>query len=177
MLTTRDKGIARAFAGPRQMNKIAPLPLADGLALLQQLAPEACASNPDMAAQLVQTVDGLPLAIELLGGYLADPNAPERLYVPEEMTQAFANLTIAAQRLQLASERLGSDAGVTSLQTTIELSLADLPTETQTVFYNLGAFAPKPATFSWDAARAVTHADNRQLATLIERNLLESDGK
>ncbi len=177
LLTTRDKKIARAFAGPRQMNNVDSLPLADGLTLLQQIAPEACTTNPEKAAQLVQTVGGLPLAIELLGGYLADPNAPERLYLPAEMAQAFADLTVAAQRLQLASQRLGSNEGVTSLQATIELSLTDLPAETQTAFYNLGAFAPKPATFSWDAARAVSHADNRQLATLIERNLLEADGK
>lgn len=176
LLTTRNKSIARAFAGTSQMNNVDTLALADGVALLQQLAPEACASNPEAAAQLVQAVGGLPLAIELLGGYLADPNAPERLYFAEEMAQAFDDLTIPAQRLQLASQRLGSHDAPTSLQATIELSLADLPAATQTAFYCLGAFAPKPATFSWEAARAVTEANNRQLATLLERNLLEQDG-
>lgn len=109
----------------------------------------------------------------MLGGYLADPAAPERKYSPTAAQTSLADLSIPAQRLQLATQRLGSQDGPVTLQQTIQLSLEDLPVETRQVFYALGAFAPKPATFSWAAAIVVSQADDRRLSVLLDRNLLE----
>jgi len=144
--------------------------------LLQSLAPLAWETDPAAVRRLAQAVGGLPLALELLGGYLADPNAPERHYFPSARQTALAELTVPAQRLQLAAQRLGSQDGPISLQATIELSLADLPEATRTAFYALGAFAPKPATFSQEAALAVTQTSERDLALWLERNLLAWEG-
>ena len=44
----------------------------------------------------------------------------------------------------------------------------DLPEATRTAFYALGAFAHKPATFRQEAALAVTGANERDLALLLE---------
>ena len=76
------------------------------------LAPEACAADPEAARALARTVDGLPLALELLGGYLA---APERSYFAELSAAALDELADPARRLQLATRRLGAtdDAQVT----------------------------------------------------------------
>lgn len=176
LLTTRDKGIARSFAGSQPLTAVPPLEDDPASQLLQTLAPLAWGTDPAAVRQLAQAVGGLPLALELLGGYLADPNAPERHYFPVARQVALADLTVPAQRLQLAAQRLGSHDGPISLQATIALSLADLPDTTRNAFYALGAFAPKPATFSQEAALAVTQATERDVAVLLERNLLAWDG-
>ena len=176
LLTTRDKGIARRFAGNQHLTAVPPLADDPASQLLQSLAPLAWETDPAAVRRLAQAVGGLPLALELLGGYLADPNAPERHYFPSARQTALAELTVPAQRLQLAAQRLGSQDGPISLQATIELSLADLPEATRTAFYALGAFAPKPATFSQEAALAVTQASERDLALWLERNLLAWEG-
>ncbi len=174
LLTTRDKGIAGQFSGNDQVCNVPTLADDPAYELLQALAPKACTADPTAAGQLAQAVGGLPLALELLGGYLADPAAPERKYSPKAMQAALDALSIPAQRLQLATQRLGSQAGPVTLQETIALSLADLRPQTQQAFYALGAFAPKPATFSWDAAQAVSQADDHHVSVLIDRNLLEA---
>jgi hypothetical protein len=75
LLTTRDKAIARQFAGPAQAQLLPTLDSDSSLELLQRLAPEACEANPEAVSALVRAVDGLPLAIRLMGGYLAAPDS------------------------------------------------------------------------------------------------------
>lgn len=63
-----------------------------------------------------------------------------------------------------------------TLQQTIALSLDGLAEENAAavaVFYALGAFAPKPAAFDWQAAQAVAGADDDTLSLLADRNLLD----
>jgi hypothetical protein len=80
LLTTRDKAIARAFVGAASAKNLPTLDDARAYELLQALAPEACAAEPDSVRSLVHAVGGLPLAIRLIGGYLA---APERSMFPD----------------------------------------------------------------------------------------------
>jgi len=157
LLTTRDQAIARAFAGPTQTVSVPVLADQPAFQLLQTIAPEACAADPAASRQLAETVGGLPLALELLGGYLA---APEYAIFPELSQEALADLASPARRLQLAQHRLGAqqDKAIT-LQEVIALSLEHLPQPAVAAFYALGAFAPKPATFDRLAAEAVTGAD------------------
>lgn len=171
LLTTRDQAIARRFAGVVQSVSVSTLADDPAFDLLQTLAPEACAADPEAARALARTVDGLPLALALLGGYLA---APERSYFAELSAAALDELADPGRRLALASKRLGSsdDAQVT-LRETVALSLEGLPEEVVTAFHALGAFAPKPATFSLEAAEAVTEVGAATLALLVARNLLE----
>lgn len=194
LLTTRDKTLAMQFAGRGQVETLPVLPDDAAWNLLQSLAPTACAADPDAARSLARAVGGLPLAVELLGGYLA---AQEGALFPEifgDLTKdALAELADPRRRLQLASQRLGSKGGKMTLEQTLSLSLNDLPAETQKAFYALGAFAPKPATFSREAAEAVIGGDEnpgfssqaegrnvkgknraaQSLARLAARNLLE----
>ena len=173
VLTTRNIGIARQFAGVANVQTVTSLDEDPSYNLLKTLAPEACEADPETSWELAKAVGGLPLALELLGGYLADTdgiNHPE--IFGDLITDAFTELSNPAQRLKLAKERLGTDE-VMSLQDTLALSLADLLDETQAVFYALGAFAPKPERFSREAAEAVTQADGKTLAKLVTRNLVE----
>ncbi|MGB6847825.1 MAG: tetratricopeptide repeat protein [Thermoanaerobaculia bacterium] len=78
-----------------------------------------------------------------------------------------------AQRLSLAQARLGGTAKAIALQDVIALGLDEVPEEVQKAFYALGAFAPKPASFSLQAAEVVTLTDEEPLEWLVQRNLLD----
>ncbi len=175
LLTTRDKSIARAFAGISGLTNVPTLEDKPAYDLLQALAPEVCAVDPSAVKALIKGAGNLPLACDLLGGYLAQP---EYRHFPELSREGMAELADPTKRLALAKKRLGSSrSGKISLAETIELSVSSLPTQAQTTFHALGAFAPKPATFSRKAAEAVTGADGKILSLLIDRNLLTKSEK
>jgi len=171
LLTTRNQTLARQFADAAQAVAVPVLEPDPAFGLLQTLAPEACAADPDAARALAQSVGGLPLVLELLGGYLA---APENSLFADLSTESLAELSDPEKRLQLAQVRLGShEHAEVTLAKTIELSLADLPTPALDAFLALGAFAPKPEQFGRAAAEAVAQTNARTLALLAARNLLE----
>lgn len=173
LLTTRDLAITRrvraqAVTVPTLRNELA-------FDLLKKLAPEVCAADPTKAQDVAHSVGGLPLSIELVGGYLA---APEHSLFPELAFEALAEMSDPSHRLQLASRRLGSSRGAeVSLQETIQFSLAHLPASVVDGFYALGALAAKPADFSLEAAKAITAAETRSLAILVARHLVERNGE
>jgi tetratricopeptide (TPR) repeat protein len=171
LLTSREQGIAVSFAGRERASKLPALEDDAAFQLLRELAPEACETNPAEARQLSDSLGGLPLALDLVGGFLA---APERSLFPELSQAALEEMAHPRRRLELASVRLGARrAGEVSLKQTILFSLETLTEEARTAFYALGAFAPKPERFSLQAAQAVTNADVNTLALLVARNLLE----
>jgi tetratricopeptide (TPR) repeat protein len=175
LLTSRDNGLARAFAGVGQVIAIPTLDDDPAFALLQEIAPEVCQFDPQAARGLAQAIGGLPLALELLGSYLA---RPESSYFASSKERALVELSDPAQRLQLAQARLGGTGQVVTLQDTIALSLDGLR-ETEAgqqavnAFHALGAFASKPETFSLEAAKVVTDSEEATLALLVARNLVE----
>ncbi|RIK45683.1 MAG: hypothetical protein DCC57_16285, partial [Chloroflexi bacterium] len=173
LLTTRNQELARAFAGPTHTLAVPTLAAGPAFDLLCALAPEACAADPPQAQRLAAAVGGLPLALELVGGYLA---APERTYFADLRHEALTAVSDPAGRLALACQRLGSDGAPVTLEQTLALSLADLPAPAVDAFHALGAFAAKPAAFDRPAAEAVSGADGRVLALLISRNLVERVG-
>ena len=178
LLTTRDKAIATQFAGGQRALNVPTLADDPAFDLLQKLAPEVCAAHPNEARQLAQAVGGLPLALELLGGYLA---APRHSLRPGLRQKALATLADPQARLELAAKRLGSVTGrMRTLREAIALSLNGLEAEeggeaTARAFYALGAFAPKPVAFSWQAATAVADCEEETIAWLVERNLVEAE--
>lgn len=174
LLTSRDQGLAFAFAG--RSERVAELTPTDALELLRRLAPKAVAVDEAQATGLLAAVGYLPLAVELLGGYLA---AGASARFADASRSALADLTDPARRLALATRRLGDGSGRRmSLEEVIGLSIDGLAEESPAAvdaFYSLGAFAPKPANFDLLAAQAVAECDADALALLIERNLLEQD--
>ena len=102
---------------------------------------------------------------------------PEHSLFPELGEAALAKMADPAQRLQLATVRMGTlDGRKVTLQETIALSLKYLPQPAVDAFYALGAFAPKPAAFALAAAKAVAETGASTLATLIARGLVEQAG-
>ena len=166
LLTTRDDDIARMFA-PGQARHVPELEAGPSVELLRSLAPEAWAAEPEALRQLARAVGGLPLALELLGGYLS---AAEHHRFPDLLQEALAALRAPERRLQLDGGRLDAVIGLSLDQ------LQQTRPEALTAFYALGAFAPKPARFQRKAAEAVAECDAAVLALLIARNLLEGEG-
>ena len=142
---------------------------------MQALAPEAFAADAAAATALATALGGLPLALELVGGYLANP---ERNAFADLSQQALTEVNEPRHRLQLAQQRLGSTNNAQqTLEAAFALSLEHLPAHAVNAFYALGAFAPKPASFERGAAEAVAQCDGATLALLIVRNLLEQAGE
>ena len=147
--------------------------------------PEALPGRPGYSALISKAVGGLPLAIELLGDIWMQSTILNgfcwwNLCDPGQA--ALQKLTDPTHRLQLASERLGAPGVEITLKQTIALSLEGLQElargkEAQRTFCSLGAFAPKPALFSREAAEAVSGSDGTILAILVARNLLEVQEK
>ena len=78
------------------------------------------------------------------------------------------------QRLALAARRIGH-SGDLNLEDALALSLSDFAPERRGAFYALGAFAPLPARFDWEAARAVAQCDGKTISIFVDRNLVERD--
>ncbi len=177
LLTTRDRSIARNFAGSAEESFNVPELAEDPtFALLKRIAPEACAADPAAARQLALTVGGLPLAVELAGGYLNDGGPVDANIFPDLNTERLAEIGgNPALRLRQAQARIGAAPGrKATLQAVFNLSLDALPDDqTRAAFYALGAFAAKPATFERAAAESVAQTNGQTLALLVNRNLLE----
>lgn len=70
LLTSRLPHVAFAFAGERVLT-VPELTQADGMALLARYVPNVVAHDQENAQALVQAVGSLPLALTLMGSYLA----------------------------------------------------------------------------------------------------------
>ena len=119
LLTTRHKEVATAFAGQESnVSNLQPLNEDQAFQLMQNLAPEACKANPESARELSDAVGGLPLAVELLGGYLSG------MMFQSQSRQALDDLADPAKRLELAKKRLGAnDSRKVTLNEVIAMSV------------------------------------------------------
>jgi len=159
LVTTRSMPIAFHFA-PSHAIKVPELYEEQGIHLLTHLAPEAVALEPTQAQELVQRVGGLPLALSLVGRYLQSQSLSKQ---PRRIRTALEKIRDVAQRMQLAqpyapTERppnLKPDAPY-SLQMAIAASEEVLPDTTRHLFHTLSVFAPKPSSFTEDAAHAAS---------------------
>ncbi len=175
LFTTRNQQIAIELAGQDRTITVSELDEASAWELLEAMASDACQVDSEAAQHLLQRVDGLPLAIELLGGYLREP---ERRLFPNMSAEALAELMDPQQRLELVTKRLGAlDDKKTTLAAIIALSLEDLPENAREAFYSLGAFAPKPEVFDREAVLAVTAMDSDTLSHLLVHNLVGHAGE
>ena len=172
-LTTRNQDIARGFATPQYVRSLVELTNDDAYILLSKLAPEVCLSYPVESRALSDKLGGLPLAIELIGVYLSGTTI--RSF---KSTQEKGLITVSnpRERLELATKRLGDITNKEqTLNQIINLSLEALDKTSREAFYSLGAFAPKPDSFSLEAAKAVTETDEEPLSNLLNSNLLDKD--
>jgi len=179
LLTTRLPQVAFAFA-PHERLLIPELDAPTGVELLAHYVPALVKENPQSIDELVSTVGGLPLALTLLGHYLA---AQALSGQPRRLQAALHRLHERQHRFQISmpvasterSPALPSQTPL-SLYTAIALSTQMLDAQASRVFCALSVFPAKPASFSEEAALAVAQCALETLDELWDMGLLESSG-
>ena len=179
LLTTRLPHVASAFAMDGVI-MVSELEETDGLALLMRTVPQLVQQDPQRALALVRAVGSLPLALKLLGRYLA---AQAFTRQPRRLQMALTQLQNAVQRLKLSmplqrQERpdgLPVDASI-SLQAVIAVSDQNISEQAHGALCTLGVFPAKPDSFSEEAALMVSQQGVEVLDELWDAGLLESSG-
>jgi transcriptional regulator with XRE-family HTH domain/tetratricopeptide (TPR) repeat protein len=179
LLTTRLPQVAFAFAQEGAI-VVPELKESDSLALLTHFVPQLALQDPQGALALVQRVGGLPLALTLMGKYLA---AQAFTGQPRRLQAALAQLQDTQQRLRISmptplKQRSPSlpDNIPLSLYAAIAISDQQLSPQAHDTLCALSVFPPKPNTFSEEAALAVSQKSVEMLDALWDAGLLESQG-
>lgn len=179
LLTTRLPHIAFAFAKEGTL-AIPELKDEDGLALLACFVPQLVQQERERAQDLVRAVGGSPLALTLMGNYLASQAFTGQA---RRLQSALVRLHDAEQRLRL-SVPLASGERPPSLPAEIPFSLyaviaisdQRLSPLAHAALCDLALFPPKPSSFSEEAALALSAASVEVLDELWDAGLLESGG-
>ena len=173
LFTTRLPEVAQNILPPQAIYILGVLSEADALELLRTLAPQVVIENSEASVELVNALEGLPLAIQVAGRLL---NAERQLGfgVIELLAEIREGARLIeaqapADRSEVAQETRPTVAALLKKST----DLLDL--ETLDCFAYLGAFAPKPATFDTAAMQSVWGVGDAKpmIRTLVDRGLLE----
>jgi len=146
LLTTRLSQIAFTFA--QQGSIFVPqLQETDGLAMLTRFGPHLVEQDLQGARSLVQAVDGLPLALILMGSYLAFQSS---IGQPQPMQRAVAHLHDTEQYLRMSMQNVlwkhpSNLAETMPLCLYAALALSDqrLSLRAHATLHTLAAFPPK----------------------------------
>ncbi len=179
LLTTRFPQVAFAFAELGAI-VVPELDDVDGLALLKHFVPDVVLQDPQGAQTLVQAVGGLPLALTLMGKYLAAQSFTGQ---PRRLQTALLQLADTKYRLHVSipislkerSPSLPANMPL-SLHAAIAISDQRLSAQAHATLCALSIFPPKPNTFSEEAALAVSQQQVEVLDALWDAGLLESSG-
>jgi hypothetical protein len=178
LLTTRLFEVAIDFAGEEYI-RVCELSEEDGLTLLTRLTPQAVASEPAEARELVQAVGALPLALTLMGKYLQVQFHSKQ---QRRLRKALDQLHQVEERLQLEQLQAGLERHPSlplgtpiSLQTAIRISDNALNGTARLARRSLSVFPPKPNTFSEDAALTISASPLEALDMLTNFGLVGCD--
>jgi|GEM_PF-1287028 len=177
LLTTREKRLADALAPtPKDVYVLKVLSEEAALELLTTLAPTVVRQYHEQCVELVQELEGLPLALQV-AGHLLDSEASMDWGVEDLLAELrdgtkLMETEAPADRADLAKETIPTVAVL------FQKSTDRLDARTRDCFAYLGAFAPKPATFDLEAAKAVWEVANPKpiMRKLVDRGLLEPVG-
>jgi hypothetical protein len=178
LITTRLPEVARQIAPtPGDVSTLGVLSEADALELLRTLAPTVVAGNEATSRELVNDLEGLPLAIQVAGRLLQT----EASY-GFGVTQLLADIREGAKLIEAQAPADRAEVAQETTPTVAALlkkSTDLLDVQTLDCFAYLGAFAPKPATFDATAMQTVWEVDDPRPAirTLVDRGLLEPSGQ
>src|SRR6266571_4761688 len=179
LLTTRLPRVA--FAVTQQEVIVVPeLQETDGLALLARYVPQLVQQDPQDARALVRAVGSLPLALTLMGKYLA---AQVSTGQPRRLQAALARLQNTEQRLRVSMPTMPGERSPSlpeniplSLYAAITISARQLSPQIHAALCALAIFPAKPNSFSEEAALAVSQEPVETLDALWDVGLLESSG-
>jgi tetratricopeptide (TPR) repeat protein/transcriptional regulator with XRE-family HTH domain len=179
VLTTRLPYVAFAFAKERTQ-AVPELQDDAGLELLAHFVPDLVRQDRKSIQNLVQAVGGSPLALTLMGNYLAAVSFTRQ---KRRLQLALENLHDTEQRLRLSvpiasadrSPCLPTDTPI-SLYAAIAVSAQRLDPQAYETLRALAVFPSKPNSFPEEAALAVSAAKPETLDVLWDTGLLESIG-
>jgi transcriptional regulator with XRE-family HTH domain len=179
VVTTRFSEVARAF-GQKASITVTELEEMERIALLSRFVPELIEQDPQGTHALVQAVGGLPLALTLMGSYLASQTFPAQSH---PLQIALALLHDTKERLRVRMPKVPEE-GSASLEETMPLSLhaviaicdQQLSPQAHAALCALAVFLPKPESFSQEVALAVTQLPVETLDALCDAGLLEVSG-
>lgn len=174
LLTTREPQVAQAVApAAASIYRLNVLDDDVALELLRTLAPTVVDGAPIISRDLVQELEGLPLALQV-AGRLLNTEASYGFGVEQLLVEIREGAKLL--ETQAPANRPGVTYDTTlTVAALLQKSTDRLEATTRDCFALLGAFAPKPATFDEAAMRAVWGiADARPaIRTLVNRGLLE----
>jgi transcriptional regulator with XRE-family HTH domain len=177
ILTTRQPQVAFAFAQEEAI-LIPELEEIDALALLARFVPLLAQQTSEDALTLVRAVAGIPLALTLMGKYLARQaftGQPRRLQSAITRLQAVEQRFHVSMPVAFAESSSGQSSSIPiSIYTTIASSTQRLSSSARATLCALAAFPPKPASFSESAALSISQQPVEALDELWDAGLLES---
>ncbi len=173
LITTRLNDIARELVLPDQIYLLPVLTAESALELLGKLAPKVVQDHPTEARNLMEALEGLPLAIQVAGRLLQSELA-SGFGVRELMNElqkgaALLKANVPLDRRDLVNETTPTVAAL------LFTSLEKLDDQIREYYAYLGVFAPQPATFDLDAMSFVWDVEDARpiVRTLVDRGLLE----
>jgi hypothetical protein len=175
LITTRKPEVANLLAQTEEaVYNLPVLTEVDSLKLMRILAPTVVDSYQSDCLNLVRALECLPLAIHVAARLL---RAESKLdwgvaHLLTEITEGAAVIKAEAPADRVEGDHIPT---VTAL---LQKSTDVLDEHTRDCFANLGAFAPKPATFDLDAMKAVWEVEDPKpgVRKLVNHGLLEPVG-
>ncbi len=174
LITTRAPDVAQALAGtPDNMYRLNVLTEEKSLELLRDIASTVVKEYFEDCRELVQELEGLPLALQVAGHLLR----VERSY-GFSVVDLLQNLRSGKKILESKAPADRTDLANETTPTVAVLfqkSTDRLDQRTKDCFAYLGVFAPKPATFDLLAMKSVWQVEDPKpiIRTLVDRGLLE----
>jgi transcriptional regulator with XRE-family HTH domain len=171
LVTTRQAGLADEVAVGAQVYRLGILPDEDAQALFSVLAPSIRERYPDACAEVVRSLEGLPLAVHVAASLL---RAEERRGF--DVCLLLDELRTGAGRVYSADAPHGvAPAPPSSVACVLKKSTDLLDSANRRRFAYLGELAPKPAVFDEAIASAACGETESKafLAELVDRGLLE----
>lgn len=177
LVTTRITSVAQAIAPtPSDIYNLLKLTDENALELFRALAPAIVAEYPDQSIELLHSLEGLPLGIQV-AGHLLNVEASYGFGVEDLLAELregkkLLEAQAPADRIDIAKQTIPTVAVL------LQQSTNRLPSEIRDYFAYLGAFAPKPATFDLAALQSVWMVEDPKpiVRNLVDRGLLEPVG-
>lgn len=173
LVTTRLNDLSRELVPPDQVYILPVLDADSALELLGKLAPQVLTNHPTQARELVEALEGLPLAIQV-AGRLLQSELSSGFSVTDLISELKQGSMILESDVPLDRRDLVNDTTPT-VAALLLTSLDKLDEETKECYGYLGAFAPQPATFDLEAMRFVWDVEDARpiVRILVDRGLLE----
>jgi hypothetical protein len=174
LITTRANSVAQSLAGsPGNIYRLSVLTEEKSIELMIEIAPEVVKKYPDACKELVQELEGLPLALQV-AGHLLNVEASYGFSVVDLLQELRNGKKILESKAPIDRMDLANEITPT-VAVLFQQSTDRLDEHTKNCFAYLGVFAQKPATFDLMAMKAVWQVDDPKpiVRSLVDRGLLE----